>query len=205
MSTVIEAGHQTGSAEGKNMKKILLGAAAVAAAAVFAGCASKPAALPTQSGVDLQKYAGVWYEQARLPNRFQNDCAGDVRAEYALNDDGTLLVVNQCRQSDGTTKRAEAVGRLAESGAHADPAKLEVRFAPAWTSWLPIVWGDYWIIRLEDDYAYSLVGTPDRKYLWVLSREEQADTQRVQALLDYAGTLGFPVTDVIHADAASRN
>lgn len=182
------------------MKKILLGAGAIAVVAVLAGCASKPAALPTQTGVDLQKYTGVWHEQARLPNSFQKHCAGDVQAEYSLNTDGTLKVVNQCRESDGSMKRAEAVGRLAESGPQADPAKLEVRFAPAWTSWLPMVWGDYWILRLDGDYAYSLVGTPDRKYLWVLTRDKNADGQRVQALLDYAGTLGFPVEEVIRSN-----
>lgn len=182
------------------MKKMLLGAGAVIGIALLAGCATTPRALPTQAGVDLLRYAGTWYEQARLPNRFQRDCTGEVRADYALNPDGTLSVVNQCRQADGSVKRAEAVGRLAERGPDADPAKLEVRFAPDWTSWLPIVWGDYWIIRLDGDYEYSLVGTPDRKYLWVLTRDERADPQRVQALLDYAGTLGFAVDEMIRSE-----
>lgn len=62
-----------------------------------------------------------------------------------------------------------------------------------------MVWGDYWIMRLEGGYEYSLVGTPDRKYLWVLTREEQADPERVQALLDYAGTQGFAVENVIRS------
>lgn len=106
-------------------------------------------------------------------------------------------MVNQCRKEDGTVKRAEGVGRMAEQGPMADASRLEVRFAPDWVSWLPLVWGDYWIIRLAGDYEYSLVGTPDRKYLWVLTRDEQPDAQRVQALLDYAGTLGFPVEEVI--------
>lgn len=178
------------------MKKTLF---VLGASVALAGCATSPDTLPTESGVSLERYAGTWYEQARLPNRFQKDCAGDVQADYALNPDGTLNVVNQCRKEDGSMKRAEAVGRLAEQGAQADPARLEVRFAPKWTSWLPMVWGDYWIMRLEGDYEYSLVGTPDRKYLWVLTREEQADPDRVQALLDYAGTQGFAVENVIRS------
>lgn len=178
------------------MKKLLLFAAATTA---LAACATPSRELPTQTGVKLERYVGTWYEQARLPNRFQKDCAGDVRADYTLNPDGTLKVVNQCRTADGGIKQAEGIGRLAQRGPLADASRLEVRFAPDWVSWLPMVWGDYWIIRLEGDYEYSLVGTRDRKYLWVLTRDEQADPNRVQALLDYAGTLGFKVEEVIRA------
>src|SRR5690606_3967126 len=132
--------------------------------AVLAGCASRPDSLPTQSGVELSRYEGTWYELARLPNPFQKHCEGDVRANYALQADGPIAVTNQCRQEDGTTKVANGVGRLAGPADEQDPARLEVRFAPQWTAWLPMVWGDYWIIRLHDGYQYSLVGTPDRKY-----------------------------------------
>ncbi|MDX3895993.1 lipocalin family protein [Pusillimonas sp.] len=163
---------------------------------LLSGCAASHPELPTQQGVDLQKYAGTWYEQARLPNRFQDDCVGDVRADYALQTDESLSVTNQCRTKDGSIVVAEGEGRLSKSAAPRDQAKLEVRFAPEWTSWLPMVWGDYWILRLDGDYQYSLVGTPDRKYLWVLSRDQQADEAAVEALLDYANTLGFPVDQI---------
>lgn len=166
-------------------------------AALAAGCATSPRELPTQRDVDLNRYAGTWHEQARLPNRFEAGCAGDVRADYGLAPDGTLSVTNQCRRKDGTIKVANGKARLAGPKGQRDPARLEVRFAPDWTSWLPMVWGDYWIIRLEDGYRYSLVGTPDRKYLWVLSREARADPAKVRRLLDYAATLGFRVDDVI--------
>ena len=155
--------------------------------------------LPTQAGVDLEKYAGTWYEQARLPNRFQKDCVGDIRAHYALETGGTLSVTNQCRRRDGRIEVAHGQGRRSSAATPSDPAKLEVRFAPSWTSWLPMVWGDYWILKIEGDYQYSLVGTPDRKYLWVLSRHEQSDEASVQALLDYAGTLGFPIHNVLRS------
>lgn len=165
--------------------------------AILAGCATSTTSLPTQEDVDLNKYAGTWYEQARLPNRFQKDCVGDVQADYKLRPDKTISVTNQCRAKDGSTKAAEGEGRLSKAANPRDPAKLEVRFAPKWTSWLPIVWGDYWILRLQRDYQYSLVGTPDRKYLWVLSRDQQADKAVVTALLNYAKTLGFSVDQVV--------
>jgi Bacterial lipocalin len=179
------------------MKKIGLLALASALTLLAVGCATGKRDLSTQPNVDLNRYAGTWYEQARLPARFQKDCVGDVRANYALQPDGTIKVTNQCRQEDGSIKLANAEGRVARSSHGEDPARLEVRFAPEWTSWIPMVWGDYWIIRLVGDYEYSLVGTPDRKYLWVLSREKEADPAVVQELLAYAGTLGFPVDEVI--------
>lgn len=183
----------------RNRWPLLIAAAiGVAALAACAGNSTKNhASLPTQENVDLERYAGIWHEQARLPNRFQKSCAGDVQAEYTVLPDGKIRVINQCRNVDGGTEMAEGMGRLAGDGADADPAKLEVRFASGWLSWLPPVWGDYWIIRLEGDYQYSLVGTPDREYLWVLSRDKKADASRVAALLDHARTLGFPVDKVI--------
>lgn len=174
--------------------------AVLTAALLVAGCASTPRELPTQDNVDLERYVGTWHEQARLPNRFQKDCARDTRADYGLQPDGTISVTNQCRKEDGSIKIANGEGRQADIGGQRDPSRLEVRFAPEWTSWLPMVWGDYWIIRLEGDYQYSLVGTPDRENLWVLSREEKADPATVKELLDYAGTLGFPVENVISQD-----
>lgn len=175
------------------MKKIL----AIPLIAMLSACATSNPGLPTQAGVDLGKYAGTWYEQARLPNSFQEDCAGDVQADYKLLANNTIGVTNQCRTKDGGTKVAEAEGRLSKASDPRDPAKLEVRFAPKWTSWLPMVWGDYWIIKLEGGYEYSLVGTPDRKYLWVLSRDKQADKAVVTRLLDYARTLDFPVDQIL--------
>ena len=165
--------------------------------ATLVGCAAPKENLPTQTDVDLTRYAGTWYEQARLPNRFQKDCAGDVQAHYSIRPDSTISVTNQCRVQDGSTQVAQGEGRLSKSSAAPDPAKLEVRFAPRWTSWLPMVWGDYWIIKLQGDYEYSLVGTPDRKYLWVLSRDKRTDQSEVDQLLDYAGSLGFPVEQVM--------
>lgn len=175
------------------MKKIF----AVAFAASLAGCATTSTEMPTEEDVDLARYMGTWYEQARLPNRFQKDCAGDVRADYEQLADGKIKVTNQCKRENGETKVAVGEGRLSKAVEPPNPAILEVRFAPAWTSWLPMVWGDYWIIKLEGDYQHSLVGTPDRKYLWVLSRDERADQTVVDRLLDHAETLQFPVDEVI--------
>jgi apolipoprotein D and lipocalin family protein len=133
----------------------------------------------TVASVDLDRYVGQWYEVARFPNRFQDDCLGDVRATYTRRPDGRIDVVNECREADGTNV-ARGIARVADERTR---AKLKVRFAPAFLSFLPMVWGDYWIIGRADDYSWATVGSPDRKYLWILSRTPQlADTAYAEAV-----------------------
>jgi apolipoprotein D and lipocalin family protein len=104
--------------------------------------------------VDILRYIGTWYEIARLPNRFQEKCAGDVTATYSILDNGEIMVVNRCRHENGEITEAE--GRARRASDDEPNTKLEVRFAPAFLSFLPFVWGDYWIIDLAPD---SLIRT----------------------------------------------
>jgi len=123
------------------------------------------------AGLELHRYAGTWYEIARLPNPFQKKCAHSVVVHYAVRGDGRLDVVNECREGDGRLSRASGVARLAQPTG--PPSRLKVRFAPAFLSFLSAVWGDYWVIDLAPDYSYAVVGEPKRKYLWILSRSPQ--------------------------------
>jgi len=163
---------------------------AAPARALVAGDHDKP--LEVVPSVDLARYAGKWYEVARLPNRFQKKCAGDVSATYTLLEDGTIRVVNECGKADGSTIRAAGKARLAETSG--PNSKLEVRFAPSWLSWLPAVWGDYQIIDLAPDYSTAVVGSPDRKYLWFLARSPQIDDATFQGLSSKAAAQGFDVS-----------
>lgn len=163
---------------------------------LLSACSTQTAYLPTQDDLNLGDYAGVWYEQALLPNRFQKECVSDVSAKYTPLDSEQLRVRNQCQKADGTVSVAEGIGRLNGAITPLNPAILEVRFAPNWLSFLPMVWGDYWIIKTVGNYQYSLVGSPDREYLWVLSRDRKADMVVVNELLEYAGTLGFDIDKV---------
>jgi apolipoprotein D and lipocalin family protein len=128
--------------------------------------------LDTVAKVDLDRYAGRWYELARMPNWFQRNCAADVTAEYARRPDGTMSVVNSCRRADGTVDRVEGTARIVDPATN---AKLEVAFAPEALRWIPAVWGNYWVIELAPDYRYAIVGEPSRTYLWVLSRTPTLD------------------------------
>lgn len=151
--------------------------------------------------VDLTRYAGRWYEIARLPNRFQKDCDGDVIADYTVIDDGQLKVINQCRKQSGETKKAEGKARLASK--KGPNTKLEVRFAPSFLSFLPFVWGDYWIIDLATDYSYAVVGEPGRKYMWVLSRTPQMAETTYQEVLKRAAEQGYDVSGVVKTKQSS--
>lgn len=156
--------------------------------------AREPEAVRTVATVDLGRYAGDWFEIARYPNRFQNKCVGDVKATYARRPDGRIDVVNRCRMADGRVSEARGIARIADSQTS---AKLKVRFAPAILSFLPFVWGDYWIVGLANDYSWAVVGSPDRKYLWILARTPTLDDVRYVSALGAAKASGFDVDRLV--------
>jgi apolipoprotein D and lipocalin family protein len=179
-------------------------AATVALAAV---AALQPARTPAQAPpvqavafVDLNRYVGDWFEIAKFPNRFQRQCSGDVRARYTKRADGRIDVVNQCRTADGRTE-VHGVARLVDEQTH---ARLQVRFAPAWLSWLPAVWGDYWIIGLAEDYSWAVVGDPSREYLWLLSRTPRLNDESVASARAAASANGFDVARLVKTPQATE-
>lgn len=131
---------------------------------------------------------GTWYEIAKYPNRFQKQCVADTRAEYSLLSDGRVQVINRCRLQNGEMESASGIARKVGG---AGSAKLEVRFAPAWLSFIPAVWGDYWVIDIDDAYRLVAVSEPKREYLWVLSRTPTVDPARYAALLARLAEQGF--------------
>ena len=152
--------------------------------------AAEPAALQSIERLDLPRYLGTWYEVARFPNRFQKQCVADSRAEYQITPEGAVRVVNQCRLADGRVEKA--VGQARQIGA-ADSPRLQVRFAPAWLSFIPAVWGDYWVIDLDESYQLAAVSEPRREYLWVLSRTPSVPTSLYEGLLKRLAAQGLDV------------
>lgn len=153
--------------------------------------ASEP--LPTVSAVDLQRYSGQWFEISRLPMWFERNCINDISATYSLREDQRISVLNQCRTRDGVIS-ANGVAEVPDAS---HPGRLRVRFAPSWLSWLPVVWGDYWILALDPEYRWVLVGAPSRAYLWILSRTPTLEQTRVDALKQQAQSLGFDVSSMV--------
>ena len=146
------------------------------------------APLTSIASLDLPRYMGRWYELARYPNRFQRQCAGAAMATYSLLPAGTVQVVNRCPQADGRVD--EAIGEARRIGPEGS-ATLQVRFAPAWLSFLPLVWGDYWVVELDEAYQLAVISEPKREYLWVLSRQPSLPPAAWTALMARLQAQGF--------------
>ena len=146
----------------------------------------KTAELPTVPEVDLDSYAGKWHEIARLPASFQNGCSCTT-AEYALRE-GYVEVLNRCYDTNSFAWR-QSKGK-AKSVKGSNNSRLKVTFF--WP-----FYGDYYIIALDKGYQYAMVGTPSRKYLWILSREKNMDQTVLQDLVRQANELGFDTEKLI--------
>lgn len=179
-------------------RRILLALLGLGCAGALAGSGvadgigqAPPGPLATIPSLDVARYLGTWHELAKFPNWFQRKCVSHTRAEYRLVAPGELQVINRCTTEGGET--IEAIGTARQLGT-GDSPKLEVRFAPDWLSFIPTVWGDYWVVDLDDDYQLAAVSEPRRKYLWILSRTPGVDPGVYQALLKRLEQQGFDLS-----------
>ncbi len=172
------------------MKQIVAAALVTALIVIWVKRSHAAASLPplhTVEHVDLSRYVGQWYEIARYPNSFQKGCRNSA-AHYTLRADGEIEVLNRCFNAE-TGKPRQAKGR-AWIVDQASNAKLKVSFFWPFR-------GDYWIIDLGKEYEYAVIGTPDRKYFWVLSRTSTMDNTLFNTLLQRAALQGFEPALVI--------
>lgn len=158
----------------------ILGFLMICLGSVQANAQQADQTVKTIATLDVPRYLGTWYEIAKFPNWFQKKCVSNTKAVYTAKPDGNLQVLNSCKTASGETSEAEGLAR--QIGAKDSP-KLEVRFAPEWLSFLPMVWGDYWVIDLDAQYQVAAVSDPRREYLWVLSRTPQLDPKVYADLL----------------------
>ena len=149
--------------------------------------------LATIPSLNVPRYMGTWYEVAKYPNRFQKNCASNTSAVYEAQPNGTLRVTNRCTEADGKVK--EAAGEARQIGNATSP-KLEVRFAPAWLSFLPFVWGNYWVIDLDADYQLAAISEPSQEFLWILSRTATPNDQAYSQLLERLAIKGFDLKKI---------
>ena len=138
--------------------------------------------LATVEQVEVQRYMGTWYEIAKYPNNFQRGCSA-VTAEYTLRDDGTVRVLNTCRDSDGVTVKSTIEG-FAEVADPTSNAKLTVYFFYPFGA-------PYWIIDLDENYQYAVVGDPSRTFLWILSRTPTLDATTYDQILQRLPEKGY--------------
>ena len=174
----------------------------VLACFLLVGCAGMATKreLPVVPAVDLTRYAGTWYEIARLPMWFQRHCV-DSKAIYSNRADGTVAIHNECVTDSGRMDTAEGVATVVD-------AKTNARLSVMFDNWFarfarPSRDGNYWILDLDDEYRTAMVGTPDRQYLWILSRSPQLERATFQRLVDKGRQLGYPVDKLIRDRRAS--
>lgn len=153
-----------------------------------AQAAPASAPLDTIERLDVPRYMGTWFEIAKYPNRFQKQCVSNTSADYRLQADGQVRVLNRCVTGDG--RISEAIGMARQLGGAASP-RLQVRFAPAWLSFIPAVWGAYWVIDLDPQYQLVAVSEPRQEYLWVLARSPVVNSSAYEALLARLAKKGF--------------
>ena len=169
------------------MKPAFLLLAALCGTAALSACGTTPSdAPPSVARVDLQRYAGTWYEIAKIPNRFQDHCAGNTTAVYQLRDDGRIGVVNSCADKDGRRDNAAGVARVVDPKTN---AKLEVSFVSLF-GW-QLFWGAYWVVELAPDYSHVIVGHPERRYGWILSRTPTLPQPTLEYLMRRLTELGY--------------
>lgn len=146
------------------------------------GCAWNSSDLAVVDGLDLDRYVGVWYEVARYPAPFQQGCFATT-AEYTRLDDGTIEVVNRCRDGafDGRERSVRGKARVPDA---TEPAKLKVSFFGPFEA-------DYWVIDVDEDYRYAIVSEPRRRFLWILSRTPTLDESTMEMLLADLAQRGF--------------
>lgn len=156
---------------------------------------------PTATNVDLARYAGTWYEIARLPMKHEPPDYTDISATYTPEADGTIKVQNRAFDKDGTLQEATGAAKPVDAN---DPSKLEVTFLPEGLRWIPFTKGDYWILRLDSDYRTALVGSPDREFLWLLHREPTIDAATRDDYLGTARSLGYDLGPLITTPHTGR-
>lgn len=176
-----------------NMRTLVAAMALCLGLSACAGVSHKDT-LPTVASVDLARYAGTWHEIARLPMWFQRHCV-DSKATYTVRNDGAIGVHNACTTDSGGHDEIDGVATVVDPSTN---ARLRVVFDNFFARLFGSSReGNYWILALDSDYQTAMVGTPDRRYLWILSRSRQLNETTYQRLVEQAQQFGFPVSDLI--------
>ena len=165
------------------MKKYLL---FVLGLFLLVGCSSKNPQLDTVKRIDLKKYLGTWYEIARYEHSFEKDCK-NVTATYSLKENNEIKVINKCTNSINN-KTKEAIG----SAYSTDETNTKLKVSFFWP-----FYGDYWILDIDNDYTYALIGEPSRKYFWILSREKQLSSNLKKEILNKLPNYGYETKSLI--------
>lgn len=146
--------------------------------------------IETVKYVDIEKYAGKWYEIAKIPNKFQKKCAKNTTAFYEIIENKKISVVNSCVTSNNEIIKATGIAKVIDDKTN---AKLKVSFVKILG--INLFWGDYWIIGLDKDYRFAVIGTPNRKYGWILGRTPKLEEKDLDTIKEVLKKNGYNFDD----------
>ncbi|SPL71792.1 lipocalin family protein [Acinetobacter stercoris] len=158
----------------------------------FASEKTEILAIPEQ--VEIDKYLGVWYEIARKPAAIQKNCAKNAMAIYTFNENGNIVINNRCLDQTGKLQNVYGEAFITNPPIN---SKFKVSFLPEYVRWIPVIRGDYWILKLDPEYQMALIGDPDRKNLWLIARTPNPDPVMVNQYLEFAKSEGYQLDDLI--------
>ncbi len=152
-------------------------------------------AIDTVDDLQVDRYSGLWHQLGAIPQDFAEDCVRNTTAEYSILEDSTIKVLNSCEEEDGDVSVAE--GRARVNSDFQKNSKLEVTFVNLFGNWLWSLSGDYWVIDLDPDYQWSLVGHPELSGLYILSRTPTLPSARLKSMRDFIESVGYDSCNVI--------
>lgn len=171
--------------------------AAIVGAAVLIALGAATAGPPVRTVEQFQpeRYAGIWYELARIPNSLQARCIGDVTATYRPLDDGAMSVVQRCREDDD--RFSVLVGRAMPLAGDPSRARMKLSYMPAWLRWLPSAQDDHWVVFVDPGYRYAVVSDPERRSMHLLSRTPTADAEALAPILTRLKEQRYPIERLV--------
>jgi apolipoprotein D and lipocalin family protein len=137
----------------------------------------------TVQKVDLNRYVGTWYEIANFPRFFLPKCAADTVSEYTPNSDGSIAIKSSCRTEDGGVDEEHGTATPVKDS---DNTRLEVTFIRPFTA-------NYVVVGLDPEYRWTVIGSVNRKSLWILSRTPRLAQPELERALAVASSQGYPM------------
>ncbi len=182
----------------KTVLKILLLVSSMGSWTVLADDEKDKNPVTTVPELNVEQYLGKWYQIATIPAWFQRNCVKNTTAEYSKSEDGLIKVENRCEKEDGEVSVAEGAARLNPKFDSA--SKLQVSFVKFLGHWIWAFGGNYWVMDLGtngNNYEYSIVGDPTRKYLWILARKPQLSIEELRSIRDKIKAQSYNLDKII--------
>lgn len=144
--------------------------------------------------IDLDRYLGTWVEIASVPQFFQRKCVRDTKATYSAAENALIRVENICTRDDGASEKIEGRARRVDAD---NPGKLEVTFVELFGEYRFWISGGYWVIALDSNYQWAVVGHPSRRFGWVLARDKRLTPVALAEIIGRIKSQGYDACEFV--------